>query len=94
MTERVGFSQEMVNAFLTITSSGGEYIFTSKLKTNFKKLFHLHSVLQQKVRLSIFVCMCVWASCVCIEENRVENQKTAFPVYTYCKDRQNGRNWT
>lgn len=36
-SETVGFSQEMVNAFMTITANGRGCIFTFKLKTNLKK---------------------------------------------------------
>lgn len=63
MTERVGFSQEVVNAFMTITANG-ECIFSSKLKINLKKLFYLHSVLRQEVILSDFMHMCLSKLCV------------------------------
>lgn len=76
--ERVGFSQEMVNAFTTIAANGRGYIFTSKLKTNLKKIFHLQSVLQEKVILSVGGCVCVFVqamSKMCKVETRVENQQ-------------------
>lgn len=94
--ERVGFSQEMVNAFTTIAANGRGYIFTSKLKTNLKKIFHLQSVLQEKVILSVGGCVCVCAS---YEQNVQGGDQSRKParlytpsVYTFCKDRQNERN--
>lgn len=80
--ERVRFSQEMVNTLMTTTANGRGCIFTSKLKTNLKKIFHLYSkVLQKKVILS--VCVCVCASYEQSVQGGEQSRKLAR-LYTLC----------
>lgn len=76
MTERVGFSQEVVNAFMT--ENRRECIFTSKLKTNLKKNpFTFSSLSEIDI---IWFCVPVCLSKLCL---RVERKFTRalHPLY-------------
>lgn len=94
--ERVVFSHEMVNVFVTITSNGRGCTFTSKSKSNPNKCSVYNQFLKRKWYY-LFVCvhLCkLWSV-----QGKKQCRKSArlyTSVYTSCKDRQTGRktNWT